>query len=121
MTKEQVLNNFWNGFGVSAYDENTVPDDATLPRITYEMRTDNFGHPVLLVGSIWDRSKSWASVTGIKDQIAEALARGGMNLPYEGGTMWVKRSTPFAQRMGDTDDSIRRILINIEVEFTSEV
>ena len=35
MDKYQAINEFWNRFGVMAYDENTVPDDAELPYITY--------------------------------------------------------------------------------------
>lgn len=121
MTKEQAIHNFWSSFDVPAYDENTVPDDASLPRITYEVHTDSFGYPLILSASIWDRSKSWGTVTTLCDKIATRLSQGGQMVHYDGGAMWIKKSMPFAQRMGDTDDSIRRIIINIEIEFISEV
>ena len=121
MNKEQALHSFWSGFGVPAYDENTVPEDAALPRITYEVSVDSFGGQVSLSASIWDRSTSWISVTEVADAVTQALSFGGRSIPYEGGLLWLKKGTPFAQRMGDTDDSIRRIYLNVEAEFLSEV
>ena len=120
MDKEQALHSFWSQFG-TAYDQNTVPDDAALPYITYEVITDGFGAQNILTASIWDRSTSWKGVTDILHNIERTLGLGGQTIPYEGGMLWVKKAAPFAQRMGDTDDSIRRIVINIEVEFLSEV
>ena len=121
MDKEQTLQAFWSQFGVPAYDQGTVPDDAPLPRITYEVITDNIGSSNILSASIWDRSQSWKSVTDILHQIEDKVGRGGQTLHCNGGIVWVNRGVPFAQRMTDTDDTIRRILISIEVEFITEV
>ena len=35
MDKQQAIHGFWSSFGITAYDENSVPDDAELPYITY--------------------------------------------------------------------------------------
>jgi hypothetical protein len=121
MTKEQALHTFWSQFGVKAYDQNTVPDDEALPYITYEVGVDNFGNTNALTASIWDKSKSWASVTTILRRIENSLAYGGQTVGYDNGMAWIKRGVPFAQRMSDPDDSIRRIVLNIEVDFNSEV
>ncbi len=121
MTKEQALHSFWSQFGIKAYDSNTVPEDAELPRITYNVITDNFDSPNVLNASIWDRSRSWESVTNILHTLEQNLGYGGQTITYDSGMMWVKRGRPFAQRMSDPDDSIRRIFINIEVEYISEV
>ena len=120
MNKEQALHSFWSQFG-NAYDRNTVPDDATFPRITYESATDNFGGQLILSASLWDRSTSWAAITELLHTIETTLGMGGQTIGYDGGMLWVKRGTPFAQRMPDEDDSIRRIVINIETEYLSEV
>lgn len=117
MQKEMALHTFWSSFGVPAYDESTVPEDAEIPRITYSVQTDSFNRPVSLTASIWDRSKSWQRVTGIKDLIGVAVGYGGTTVNYEGGMVWIKPRTPFAQRMSDPDDSIRRIVLNLEAEF----
>lgn len=121
MNKEQALHYFWSQFDVPAYDQSTVPEDAAYPRITYECATDNIGAQLILTGSLWDRSTSWKSVTELQHTIEATLGLGGQTIGYDNGLLWVKRGEPFAQRMNDTDDSIRRIVLNIEVEYLSEV
>jgi hypothetical protein len=121
MTKEQALHRFWSEFGVTAYDENTVPDDAQLPYITYEVATDSIGNDVSASVSIWDRGTSWTTVTNILDDIASTIGRGGTTRRYDNGLLWVKKGTPFARRVADENDSIRHISINIEYEYISEV
>ena len=121
MKKEQAIHQFWSGFGLKAYDEQTVPtgDDApAFPYITYEVITDSLGYPVALTGSLWYRSTSWTDITDKKDQIAEYIGYGHKIIKIDGGYMYLTRGTPFAQRMGDeNDDMIRRIFINIECEY----
>jgi hypothetical protein len=38
-------------------------------------------------------------------------------MPYDKGVIWFKKGNPFLQRMADPDDAIRRIVVNIEVEY----
>lgn len=117
MTKEEAYHSFLSSFGVKAYDENTVPDDAQLPRITYSVSVAEFGDPVSMSISVWDRSTKWTTVTEMADAIYDAIGLGGRILSFDDGYIWVKRGQPFAQRMADEDDSIRRIYINVEVEY----
>lgn len=117
MTKEQAYHAFLASFGWATYDENTVPDDATLPRITYNFSDAEFGDPVAMSVSVWDRSTSWASVTAMKNSIYNAIGLGGKIIRFDGGYIWVKRGQPFSQRMADENDAIRRIYIVLEVEY----
>lgn len=118
MDKVQALNDFWNSFGLPAYDENTVPPDAPMPRITYNVVTDNLEHIVSLYASIWYRSSSWKEITLKAAEIEKRLGEhGGVVIALDEGRMWIDRGQPFAQRMDDTDDSIRRIYMNIQVEY----
>lgn len=117
MNKIQALTSFWNSFGLTAYDENTVPDDAQLPYITFSVGEDDFNYPVSLTASIWYRSKRWDEITHKLDEISERIGRGGVTIPHDNGMIWITKGSPFAQRMQDEDDSIRRIFINVEVEF----
>lgn len=122
MDKEQALQTFWAQFGVTAYEQNAVPDDATFPYITYESITDNFGAQNVLTASIWDKAESWAQCINLLHTIENTLGYGGYTVNYTNGLMWVKRGMPFAQRQGDpSDDSIKRIVINTEIEYLSEV
>ena len=116
--KMQALNSFWNGFGWKAYDENTVPEEAPLPYITYEAVSDDFGHEVALTANLWERSSSWAGVTAKEKDIASYITRGGVLVQYGTAAFWLKKASPWAQRAetnGDAD--VRRIILNISIEY----
>ncbi len=118
MTAMQAYHAFWSSFGIPAYDIYTVPDNAKLPYITYEASNDYFDTQVQLSVSVWYRSSSWSEITSKVEQIAERLGRGGVQIPCDNGTIWIKRQNPWAQRMDDpSDNMVRRIVLNIEAEF----
>lgn len=118
MDKLQAYNQFWNSFGIPAYDEGTVPDSAKQPYITYSAASDDFNNGLFLTASIWYRGRSWADVTRKEKEISEFIGRGGVNISYDRGAFWITKGTPWAQRMSDPeDDMIRRILLQINVEF----
>lgn len=119
MDREQTLHQFWSSFGLKAYDENTVPDNAMADDkyLTYSVVVSNFDEPSLASASLWYKSTSWAGITAKSEEINAALGRGGKVLPFDHGYLWIKRGTPFAQRMGDDDDTIRRIYLNVELEY----
>ena len=48
MTKAAAIYQFWNSFGLAAYEENSVPDDATFPYITYQLVTDSFDREITI-------------------------------------------------------------------------
>lgn len=117
MDREQALHQFWGGFDVPAYDSSTTPDNAPFPRITYDATINEFGIPTSLYGSIWDKNTSWGRIIGLAHKIDSRLSEGGCVVAYDGGVLWIKKGNPFQQRMGDPDDTIRRIIVNIEVEY----
>ena len=118
MTKAAAIYQFWNSFGLTAYEENTVPDDAAFPYITYQLVTDSFDREIPLTASIWYRSESWAGINAKTDEISQKISRGGKIIPCDGGAIWLKRGQPFAQSMGDeSDDLIKRKYLNITAEF----
>ena len=118
MDKGQALYNFWSSFELTAYDEQTVPDNAVPPYITYETITDSLGNRLPLTGSIWDRSSSWEYVTKKAQAIANHIGEGGVLYGYDDGALWITRGSSFAQRIADpNDDGIRRMHININAEF----
>lgn len=118
MTKASALYNFWSGFGLNAYEENTVPTDAEFPYITYQVVTDSFGAEIALTASVWYRGTSWLEANSKAEEISRTISRGGKTIPVDGGVLWLKRGTPFSQSMGDeTDDLIKRKYLNITAEF----
>ena len=118
MTKQQAVHNFWKSFGLSAYDENTVPDEAKLPYITYETADDEFNNDLYLSAMIWYRSSSWAEITEKEEEIADFISRGGRMVAYDNGAFWLRKGTPWAQRMPEeADEMVRKIALNIVIEF----
>lgn len=118
MDKSQAIDNFWKRFGLPAYDENTVPDNAPLPRITYSVETDSLDNELSLTASLWYRSKSWKDITQKAEEIGEYIVKMmPPAIPIDNGRLYISKGSPFAERMTDPDDSIRRIILNINAEF----
>lgn len=118
MTKAATIYQFWNSFGLTAYEENTVPTDADFPYITYQLVTDSFDREIPLTASLWYRSESWTDINAKTEEISQKISRGGKIIPCDGGAIWLKRGQPFAQNMGDdSDDLIKRKYINITAEY----
>ena len=118
MTKSAAIYQFWNSFGLTAYEENTVPHDAVFPYITYQLVTDSFGLEIQITASLWYRSESWTAINAKTEEISQTISRGGKIIPCDGGAIWMKRGQPFAQNMGDeSDDLIKRKYLNITAEF----
>ena len=118
MTKSAAIYQFWNSFGLTAYEENTVPDDAVFPYITYQLVTDSFDREIQLSASLWYRSESWTGINAKTEEISQRISRGGKIISCDGGAIWLKRGQPFAQNMGDESDNlIKRKYLNITAEF----
>ena len=118
MTKAAAIYQFWSVFGLTAYEENTVPTDAAFPYITYQLVTDSFDREIPLAASIWYRSESWTGINSKTEEISQKISRGGKIIPCDGGAIWLKRGQPFAQSMVDkSDDLIKRKYLNITAEF----
>lgn len=124
MDKWQALQTFWASFDLEAIDNTILLDEKTrqelgidFPYITYEASTSDFDEPLALTASLWYHSLSWGAISQKADEIGDALGLGGVKIPYDGGQALIQRGTPFAQRLSDPDRYIRRIVLNIVVEF----
>lgn len=124
MTIEQTIHQFWSSFGLTAYDENSVPDGAELPYLTYAVSIgDITSGPVTMQAALWYRSMSWKDITEKSEEIRNSLGIGGVMIEHDTGALWIKRANTFAQRMEagyteeDRDKTIRRIVLSINVEF----
>lgn len=125
MEKEFVIHNFWASFGIPAYEEFTTPSEEEFkrlgiepyPRITYDVvDAGTWGGEVAMSAIIHSRSSSWLEALNIKKEISNKLKDGGLQFECDGGTIWIKKALPFAQRMGTSDDdTLRQYLINISV------
>lgn len=118
MTKAAAIYQFWSSFGLAAYEENTVPEDAAFPYVTYQLVTDSFDREAAATASLWYRGESWTAINAKTEEISAHIGLGGKIIKCDGGRIWIKRGQPFAQNMGDeSDDLIKRKYLNIVYEF----
>lgn len=123
MTKNAALYSFFSSFGIPAYEENSVPDTAQYPYLTYEEVTGAFsdenGAPCS--ASLWYRSSSRTAINAKAEEISAYIGDGGRIIDFDGGHIWIKRANPFAQNLEEpSDNMVKRKLLNIRIEFFSE-
>lgn len=124
MTKEDALHYFMSHLGLTAYQENAVPTGEyrpAYPYLTYEVATGSWDEPIPLSVSLWYRSTSWTAANTMAQHVSDSISRGGVTVPCDGGMLWITRGSPFARSMGDdSDDQVKRKLLNIMVEYLME-
>lgn len=115
--KWMAIKNFWKRFNLPAYDENTLPDNISMPYITYESSTSDFDERIQLSASLWYYSTLWDEISQKASEIEELIG-GGYSEPYDNGRIWITKDYPFAQRMNEPgSDMTRRMVIHIVAEF----
>lgn len=109
---------YWSSFGMPAYQELTVPDDAKMPYITYQTANGQLGGVVNVSASVYYKGTSWAAIMQEVSQMEKVIDR---SVLIEGGIMKVRKPlSNFAQPMSEAGDTkIRRILLTVEIEFLS--
>jgi len=122
MDKAQALHQFWSGFGIPAWDENTVPDDDDIrgeKYIAYSVSTGSLDDVINLTAKIWDtNTSSWEFVENKAEEIAEYIAKMvPPTIPIENGRLYITKGKPFSQRLSNPNELVRGNYINIQAEF----
>ena len=121
MDKAQTIHNFWSSFGLKAYDETIVPDEAVMPYITYSVRTDSLESMLTLNASVWYKGTSWEQVSKKVEEIAEAIdTMYPPAIKTDTGRLYLTRGVPYAQRVADEDKMVRRIYLILNAEFLTD-
>ena len=118
MTKGAALQSFFDGI-MTSYAASAVPDDATLPYLTYDLVTSAWnGGEVGLTVNMWFRTTSEKEPNAAVDKLSKAIGLGGVFLHCDDGVIWIKRGSPWAQSLTDeTDKTIKRRYINVTAEY----
>ena len=118
MTKGAALQSFFDRI-MTSYAASAVPDDATLPYLTYELLTSAWnGGEVGLTVNMWFRTTSEKEPNAAVDKLSKAIGLGGVQIPCDDGVIWLKRGSPWAQSLTDeTDKTIKRRYINVTAEY----
>ena len=120
VTPEAAIYKFLSGFGIPAYAASSVPDQAEFPYLTYELvlgvwMREEVNMPV----NVWYRGESEATPNAKVREISEAIGLGGVTLPCDGGMLWLKKGSPWAQAMTveGEDEKVKRRYVNINIEY----
>lgn len=119
MTKAEAIQSFLEKCGCAVYAATSVPRDADLPYMTWEGQFAAFGDgecPITV--NYWAQTSSEARADEVPEILSKMIGRGGVLLACDDGAIWIKRGSPFAQRLDTTgDDTIKRRYINLSAEF----
>ena len=121
MTKNAVIQNFFESFGLQAFPSMSVPTSGSempdFPYITYSVPTDSDMAVVVCDASLWYRTESWTGINAMTQRISEYVGT-GLLLECDGGGIIIRKGSPFAQPMGDdTDNMIKRKILTFELTF----
>lgn len=118
MTKGEALQKFFSSFGLTAYPSTGIPSDVLFPFLTYEVALGGYGDEQALTVNLWYYTDSEAVPNAKAQEMSARIGLGGVILPCDGGALWIKRGTPFAQSIkDDADPIIKRRYINVTAEF----
>ena len=92
----QGLHEFWNSFGIPAYPEYAVPDDATLPYITYELAQPNWRDSSPYYARVWYKDTSYVGITEKIDEISSAIGE-GVRIKITDGYIFLFKDSLFIQ------------------------
>ena len=93
-----ALQGFFGSFGLKAYPEDSVPNDAKLPYITYTAVEPEWRTSAMLQARVWTRSTSFAPMNGIVSEILSRVGEGVM-IPAGSGHICIRPGSPLAQPM----------------------
>ena len=108
----EALKTFYSGFGLPAYQEGSVPEDVSLPYISYSVSVPEWDQKASHFVRIWDRTKSNTGIIEKADQIAKAIGI-RKRIAFDGGYLVIWPETPLTQI--ETDGDIRYAYMNLSI------
>lgn len=120
MTPEAAIYTFLSGFSIPAYAASSVPDQAQFPYITYDLVLGEWEQGEVNVPvNVWYRTESEALPNAKVREISQAIGMGGVTLPCDGGMLWLKKGSPWAQAVtiDGEDEKVKRRYVNINIEY----
>ena len=121
MTPEAALYAYLNGFGMPAYASTSAPSEGdeefSLPYNSYDLSVGDWsGGEVNVPVRIWDRTESEAKMNAKVREIGASIGMSGLTVPCEGGMLWLKKGSPWAQA-SRAEDGVKCRYLNIDIEY----
>lgn len=109
----KALYQFFSSFGLPAFVEYNVPDDATLPYITYQLIEPRWQDLATMYARVWYRSASFTEINAKVDEIVQAIGE-GVSLPTEHGAVYLSPGSPYRQYQPmEGDYTLKVVYINL--------
>lgn len=110
-----ALKRFFGSFGIPAYEEHSIPDDVTLPYITYELVDPDWRSQGTVSANVWYGGTSLTPILSKVDEIADRIGE-GIRIPIEsGGCVYLFKQTQFAQMVSTENDNIKVVYLLIGI------
>lgn len=113
----KTLHAFYSGFSIPAYAEDSVPDDAKLPYITYTVPQSDVFSSVTHQARVWYATDKGApsnvEVNAKVDEVLAAIGQ-GVKLKAGRGFVCIYPGNPKAQPQ-PADDATRIVYLNLEL------
>ena len=107
-----TLKTFFSGFGIPAYTLDSVPDNVTLPYITYPLTEPEWSEQASFYCQVWYPKKRMADLLAKADAIVGAIGE-CKEFTQTGGYLVIYPSTPLIQIL--TDDYSQSAYINLSI------
>lgn len=109
-----ALYGFLSGFGIPAYNSNTVPDEAALAYLTYPLTEPEWNTPGTFYVTVYYRNQT-SNLAAIQkaDEIVAAIGE-GIRIPCEGGYIVLNPQSPIIQAL-PPDGDVRAAYINLQI------
>lgn len=112
----RALNYFWGSFSIPAYTEETIPDDAELPYITYTVVEPDWGEKASIQARVWYKGASLVPLNAKVAEIKQAIGE-GKSIQTDTGFVVISRDTNFSQYQPYDDEGKS----NVKVAYLSAV
>ena len=113
----KALQDFFSGFGLSAYISGNIPDNAQMPYITYDLIEPEPLATGVFSASVWYRDTSVTAISAKVDAIKAAIDL-GVSLPTPNGVIYIFREKEgrFSQIMNDPNRETKRAYLSMLIQ-----
>ena len=110
----KAITEFVRGFDLPAYTVDSVPDDVSVPYLTFPLKLPEWNQKTTWYIQGWYRTTSNEELTSKADEIISAIGT-GITLTTDSGYLVIYPDTPLVQLMTDGDYRSFYISLSINV------
>ena len=119
MNKDAAMHAFFQQFSIPGHEETLIPQDASLPYLTYTQVSGGWGdgENAITVNLYYYESGN-SAINEKAREIEDVIGLSGVLIQTDRGAIWIKKGSPFCQAVPDpTDNMIRRRRISLVADF----